>query len=209
VSEPLGLSFVATLARPGGNLTGVSAQDPELAAKRLELLIMTVPGTKRVAVLWDPRLPSGRPALEQTERAAQSLNLELVPFEVEGPDDFEPALRAMLEQHAGALIVMGGPFFSDHEQRVTDLITKARLPGMFFTARAVRAGGLISYGPNWADTYRRAAVYVDKILKGAKPADLPVEQPTKFELAINLKTAKQLDLTIPSLILASADEVIE
>jgi putative ABC transport system substrate-binding protein len=209
ISDPVGLGFVAALARPGGNLTGVSLQMPDLAAKRLQLLITAVANAKRVGLLWDPRLLSGRPELEETERAARSLNLELIPMDVRGPDEFEPALRAMVEQRAGALIIVAAPIFREHEQRVIDLTTKARLPAMFSWAAAVRAGSLMSYGPDYAEQFRRAAAYVDKILKGAKPADLPVEQPTKFELAINVKTAQALGLTIPPLLLARADEVIE
>jgi putative ABC transport system substrate-binding protein len=208
ISDPVGLGFVAALARPGGNLTGVSLQSPELAAKRLQLLSTAVPEAKRVGVLWDPRLPAG-PEFGELEAAARSLNLELVPAEVRGPDDFEPALRALTERHAGALILMAGPIFSEHVQRMVDLTAKARLPVMFYRREQVEAGGLISYYPDRAEQFRRAAAYVDKILKGAKPADLPVEQPTKFELVVNLKTAKALGLTIPYSLLGRADRVIE
>ena len=209
ISDPVGLGFVATLARPGGNLTGVSLQLRELAAKRLELLITAVPSAKRVGVLWDPRLLSGDPELREIELAALSLNVELLPAELRDPDDFEPAIRVMLEQRAGALFVVPGPIFTEHIHRILDLTAGARLPTMVPRRDNVEAGGLISYGPNWPDMYRRPAAYVDKILKGAKPADLTVEQPTKFELVINLKTAKALGLDVPWFLQQRADEVIE
>ena len=209
ISDPIGLGFVAALARPGGNLTGVSLQAPELAAKQLELLITAVPAVKRVGVLADPRLPSASPGLKDTEQAARSLNLKLVPEQVRSPADFEPALRAILEQHAGALIVMAAPIFTEHAQQIIDLATKARLPTMWYRREQAQAGGLMSYGSDRTEQFRRAAAHVDKLLKGAKPADIPVEQPTRFELVINLKTAKALGLTIPPSILARADEVIE
>src|SRR6266851_107172 len=207
-SDPIGSGLVASLARPGGNLTGQSVLTTETDAKRLELLITAVPDAKRVGALWDPRFPAVGAELRETERAAQALNLELVPEEVRGPDDFEQAFRAMLDHHAGALIVVPAAIFVQHAQRVIDLTAKARLPAMFFRTTDVRAGGLMSYGPNWPDTFRRASVYVDKMLKGAKPADIPVEQPTQFELVINLETAKSIGLTIPRNLLALADEVI-
>ena len=209
VSDPVGLGFVAALARPGGNLTGVSLQTRELAAKRLELLITAVPDVKRVGVLWDPRLPSGRPEIAELEGAARSLNLELFPAEVPNPDAFEPAVRAMVEQRVGALIVVPGPIFTEHIHRMVDLADKARLSPMCSRKEHVEAGCLMSYGTNYPAMYQRAAAYVDKILKGAKPADIPVEQPTMFELVINLKTAKALGLTIPPSVLGLADEVIE
>jgi putative ABC transport system substrate-binding protein len=208
-ADPIGSGLVASLARPGGNLTGQSVLTTETDAKRLEMLNLVVPDIKRVGALWDPSFPPAGAEFKETERAAQALNLELVPEEVRSPDDFEPALQVLLEQHAGALIVVPAAIFAQHAQRVIDLTAKARLPAMFFRTSDVRAGGLMSYGPNWPDTFRRASVYVNKILKGAKPADIPVEQPSKFELVINLKTAKSLGLTIPPLLLARADEVIE
>jgi putative ABC transport system substrate-binding protein len=209
IADPIGLGLVPGLARPGGNLTGVSLLTRELAGKWLELLITAVPDAKRVGVFWDPSFPPAGPQLREIEGAARSLNLELVPAEVRGPDDIEPALRAMVGQRAGALVVVPGLIFSEHIQRITDLTAKARLPAMFYRREHVEAGGLMSYGTNFPDMYRRAAAYVDKILKGAKPADLPVEQPTKFELVINLKTAESLGLTIPPILLVRADEVIE
>jgi putative ABC transport system substrate-binding protein len=209
ISDPIGLGFVATLPRPGGNLTGVSVQTRELAAKRLEFLIRAVPEAKRVGVLWDPDLPSAAPELKELEAAASSFNLQLVSARVQAPDDFGLALRVIVEQHADALILVPGPIFTEHISRMLDLTAKARLPAMFSRREQVEAGGLMSYGTDYPDMYRRTSAYVDKILKGAKPADLPVEQPTKFELVINLKTAKALGLTLPYTFLGRADEVIE
>ena len=207
-ADPVGFGLVTSLSRPGGNLTGLSTLFRELAAKRLELLTTVIPGAKRVGVLWEPNSPvSG--VFKEIEGAARSVNLELVPAEVRDPDDFAPALRAMQEARASAVIAVVGIIFSEHRQRLLDLVAKARLPSMFPNREYVDAGGLMSYGPSSPDMYRRAAAYVDKILKGTKPADLPVEQPTRFELVINLKTATELGLKIPQSILLRADEVIE
>ena len=174
------------------------------------MLITAVPDAKRVGVLWDASFPAAGPVFKEIEGAARSLNLELVPAEVRRPDDFEPAFRAMVKARASAMIVPGlGIIFGEHRQRLLDLTAKARLPAMFLRKEFVEAGGLMSYGPSWRDMYRRAAAHVDKILKGANPADIPVEQPTKFELVINLKTAKELGLSIPYTLLGRADEVIE
>jgi putative tryptophan/tyrosine transport system substrate-binding protein len=209
IADPIGSGLVPALARPEGNLTGVTTQSRELAAKRLELLITAVPGARRVGVLWDPNFPPDGPQLKEIEGAAPILNLELVPAEVRGPDDFQLALRAMAEQRADALITLPAGIFDANSLRLADLAAKARLPTMFQRRELVEAGGLMSYGPDYADMYRRAAAYVGKILKGAKPSDIPVEQPTKFELVINLKTAKALGLTLPYTLLGLADEVIE
>jgi putative ABC transport system substrate-binding protein len=209
IADPIGMGLVPDLARPRGNVTGVSVLTRELDAKRLELLITAVPAAKRVGALWDSSFPTADPELREVEAAARSLNLELVPIDAQSPDDFEPAFRAMVEQGAGALIVVPGRIFDEHQQRIVDLVAKAQLPTMFQRREFVEAGGLMSYGVNFPGMYRRAAAYVDKILKGAMPADLPVEQPTKFELVINLKTAKTLGLTISPSLLAQADEVIE
>ena len=206
-ADPVGLGLVSSLARPGGNLTGLSLQNFEIDAKRLEFLVTAVSDAKRVGVLWDPGFRTV--GLKEVEEAARSLNLELVPAEVRRPDDFEQAVRAMLEKGASALYVLGAGIFLDHSQQLVDLTIKVRIPAMFYRREFVEAGGLMSYAASVHDMYQRAAAYVDKILKGAKPADLPVEQPTKFELIINLKTAKALGLTIPLSILARADEVIE
>jgi putative tryptophan/tyrosine transport system substrate-binding protein len=207
--DPIGSGLVSSLARPGGNLTGVSVQMRELAAKRLEFLITAVPGAKSVGVLWDPSFPPASPQLREIEGAARSLNREVVPVEVRVPDDFEPVVEALMARGARALIVVPSTIFSEHLQRLTDLAAKARLPAMFPRREFVQAGGLMSYGPTDTYKFRRAAALVDKILKGAKPSDIPVEQPTRFELVINLKTAKALSLTIPYTFLGRADEVIE
>jgi len=209
IGDPIGSGLVPSLSRPGGNLTGVSLLTRELEGKLVEILITAVPDAKRVGVLWEPSFPAAGPVLREIEGAARSLNLELVPTEVQGPDDFEPAFRAMVEGRARALIVAVGMIFTEYRQRLLDLTGKARLPSMFLRKEFVVAGGLMSYGPNYRDMYRRTATYVDKILKGTKPADLPVEQPTNFELVINLKTTKALGLTIPYTLLGRADEVIE
>ena len=208
-TDPVGWGLVTSLARPGGNLTGLSVQLTELTGKRLELLITAVPDAKRVGVLWDPNFPPAASQLREVEGAARSLNLEIIPTEVRGPDDFEPALQAMVEQRAGALIVVPGVLFVENIRQLADLTVRARLPTMFYRREFVEVGGLMSYGTNFSDMYWRAATYVDKILKGAKPADIPVEQPTKFELVINLNTAKALGLVLPFTLLARADEVIE
>ena len=208
ISDPIGSGLVSGLARPGGNLTGLTVQTRELAAKRLELLIAAVPDAKRVAALWDPNFPPGGPLLKEIERAAQSLKVELFTVGATGPGDFEQAIRAMVEQHTDAVLVLPG-VFTENARQLADLMAKTRLAAMFYRREQVEAGGLMSYGTSYPDMYRRAATYVDKVLKGTKPADLPVEQPTKFELVINLKTAKAIGLTIPATLLARVDEVIE
>ena len=189
-------------------MTGVSIQTTEINGKRLQLLSMAVPDAKRVGALWDPSDPLA-PNFTEIEGAARSLNLELVAAGVSGPDDVEPALQAMVEQRAGALILVPPILNNEHYKELVDFVVKARFPVMFISREDVEMGGLMSYFPSFPEMFRRAAAYVDKILKGAKPADLPVEQPTKFELVINLKTAKALGLTIPYTLLARADEVIE
>jgi len=209
IADPIGSGLVPALGRPGGNLTGVTSLSRELAAKRLELLTTAVPGARRIGVLWDPNFPPDRPQLTEIEGAAPILNLELLPAEVRGSEEFQPAIRKMAEQHADAMIVLPGEVFDANAQQIADLTAKARLPTMFQRRELVEAGGLMSYGTNHPDMYRRAATYVDKILRGAKPDDLPVEQPTNFELVINLKTAKALGLTMPYTLLGRADEVIE
>jgi len=209
ISDPIGAGLAASLAHPGGNLTGVSIITRETAAKRLELLTAAVASAKRVGVIWHPDFPPAGPQFKEIEGAARSLNLELFPVEVESPDDLGPALRAMSEQHVDAVIVVNSPMLSEDIQRLPRLTIEARLPTLFPTREDVEAGGLMSYATDYNENYRRAAVYVDKILKGASPADLPVEQPTRFELVINLKTAKALGLTVPPNMLDLADEVIE
>jgi putative ABC transport system substrate-binding protein len=207
-ADPLGTGLVPSIARPGGNITGLSDQMVETAAKRMELLVMAVPDAKRVGVLWDS---SFRPSteIEEIERAGQVLGREIVSIEVRRPDDLDPAFRAIADRHADALIQVPGTIFSDQLLRLVKLTIDAKLPAMFPRREFVQAGGLMSYGPDDAYKFRRAAAYVHKILKGGKPADLPVEQPTRFELVINLKTAKALGLTIPYTFLGRADEVIE
>jgi len=207
VGDPIGSGLVTSVSRPEGNLTGLSILTLELGAKRLELLITAVPDAKRIGVLWRPSTDG--PELKEIEGAARSLKLETISAEVPGPDDLEPALQAVVGQRVNAVVMAPGSVVAEHARRITDLTANARLPSIFFRREYVEAGGLMSYGPNFPDMYRRAAAYVDKILKGAKPADLSVEQPTKFELVINLRTAQALGLTIPPLILARADEVIE
>jgi putative ABC transport system substrate-binding protein len=210
VGDPVGSGLVRSLARPGGNLTGVSVLSVELGAKRLELLREALPGVTRVGVLWDPSFFSpAAPELRQVEGAARSFGVEIQPVAVQRPEEFEGALLAMKRQRAGAVYVIGGLVFAEHRKRLADLAAKIRLPIMVWRRELVEAGGLLSYGPNFPDMYRRAAGYVDKVLKGAKPADLPVEQPTKLDLAINLRTAKALSLTIPPSVLLRADEVIQ
>jgi len=208
IGDPVGSGLVTSLSRPGGNVTGLSILAPDLSGKRLELLTSAVPEVTRVGVLWDPSFPAARPVFKEVEAAARTLNLEIIPAEVRSPDDFEPAFQAMREKQARALIVAIG-IVGEQNKEVADLAVKARLPTMFGTREEVEMGGLMSYSPSFPDMHRREAAYVDKILKGAKPADIPVEQPTKFELVINLKTAKALGLTIPYTLLALADDVIE
>jgi putative ABC transport system substrate-binding protein len=212
MADPVGDELVASLARPGGNVTGTTFLGPELIAKRLGLLKETVPGLSRVAALWHPRAYGEQTmgvVLKETEVAARSLGLQLQLVQAFGPDDFDSAFSAMIRERAGALIVLPSPMLFTEHRRIVDLAVKNRLPAMYQAREFVDAGGLMSYGANLDDLFRRSATYVDKILKGAKPADLPVEQPTKFELVINLKTAKALGLTVPPTLLARADEVIE
>jgi ABC-type uncharacterized transport system substrate-binding protein len=206
--DPVASGFVTSLARPGANITGLSILALDLAGKRVELLKEVIPRISRVAVLWNPTNSGGTLALKETEAAAKGLGIRLQTLEVRGPNDFESAFRAATKEQAGALIVLPDNVFGSQRGRLSDLGIKHRLPEIFPTGEYVEAGGLMSYGPRASDLYQRAATYVDKILKGAKPADLPVEQPTKFEFIVNLKTAKQIGLTIPPNVLARADRVI-
>jgi ABC-type uncharacterized transport system substrate-binding protein len=208
VGDPVGLGLIQSFARPGGNVTGVSILTVDLGAKRLELLREAVPRVARAGILWDPSFPPAAPELKGIEGAARSLRLEIQPLGVQRPEEFEGAFLAMARQHAGALIVVAGRIFTQHRQRLAELAIRARLPMMSYRREIVEAGGLLSYGPNYPDMDRLAATYVDKILKGAKTGDLPVEQPTKFELVLNLKTAESLGLTIPPSLLLRADHVI-
>jgi putative ABC transport system substrate-binding protein len=207
--DPVGNGFVASLARPGGNITGLSRMSPELAGKQLELLKEIVPRLSRVAALGSSTLPGNAQSLSETERAAGALKLQLQYLDVRGPKDIETAFRAASKGRAEAVLSLGGLPLYSHRTRVAELAAKNRLPAIYGTAEFVEAGGLISYGTSINDLFRRAATYVDKILKGRKPADLPVEQPMKFEFIINLKAAKQIGLTIPPNVLARADKVIK
>jgi len=208
-ADPVGSGLVASLARPGGNLTGSSALSPELSGKRLQLLTEALPGVSRVAVLWNPADPAKALDVRETQAAGQALGVQLQLLEVRGPEEFESAFAAMTRDRAEALITLGDPLTVSHRMRIVDLAAKSRLPTMYDVREFVEAGGLMAYGPSLPDLFRRAAAYVDKILKGAKPGTLPVEQPMKFELIINLKTAKALGLTIPQSVLFLADQVIQ
>ena len=209
VEDPVAQGFVASLARPGGNITGLTNLAPELSGKRLELLKETFSKISRVAVLWDPSTPGSVVTFKETQVVAPALGVQLQSLEVRSPNDFQGAFRAATTERAGALIVLQSLLTNAHRQRIVDLAVNNRLPSMYTQTEYVEVGGLMSYAPSYTDIYRRAATYVDKILKGTKPADLPVEQPMKFELVINLKTAKQIGLTIPPNVLARADRVIK
>ena len=212
VSDPVSSGLVTSLGRPGGNVTGLSDLTEELVGKCLEHLKQAVPGVSRVAVLWQPGAFGERTEkdlLKAAEVAARALGVRLQFVEARGPDDFDRAFSKMTSARADALTVLPTAMFVSERRRLVDLAAKNRLPTVFPYRESVDAGGLMSYGPNLADMYRRAATYVDKILKGAKPGDLPVEQPTKFELVINAKTAKALSLTIPQSVLLRADQVIQ
>jgi putative ABC transport system substrate-binding protein len=208
-NDPVGSGLVASLNRPGGNITGLSVLSQELGGKRLQLLTEIIPGLARVAVLSNPSNPSNTLLLEQTKAAAQSLGVEIHVAEVQGPDRFESAFAAVAAAHAGALIVLGDGMLYSQQPRIVTFAAASHLPALFGEKEGAEAGGLIAYGPSIPAGFRRAAAYVDKILRGAKPADLPVEQPTKFELVVNLQTARAIGVTIPTSILLRADEVIE
>jgi len=207
-ADPVGAGLVASLARPGGNSTGLSMMIPDLSGKRLEILKEAVPTLSRVAALWHRDAPVG-PYLTETQAAAQALGLQLQALAVQSPAEFAQAFAAMTRAHADALVVIPSGLFFSHRRELAELAVQHRLPAMFLEREFVDAGGLMAYGPSLSDLSRRAATYVHKILQGAKPADLPVEQPTKFELVINLKTAKELGLTIPPTVLFQADEVMK
>ncbi len=210
LTVPVELGLITSLARPGGNVTGVSySVGADIFGKDLELLKQVVPRVRRVAVLSNPTGPAQPLTISNIKEAARSLGLQLQLVEARGPGDFDGAFAAMVRERAGALLVVTDPVYLPHRTRLVNLAVKNRLPSIFTQRADVEAGGLMSYGPNFPDMYRRASTYVDKILKGAKPADLPVEQPTKFELVINLKTAKALGLTMPPSLLQRADEVIQ
>jgi putative ABC transport system substrate-binding protein len=210
--DPVTDGLVTSIARPGGNVTGLSALSPELVGKCLDQLKHAIPGVSRVAALWQPGAIGERTEndmLKGAEAAARALGVRLQFIEARTPDDFDRAFSDMTRARAGALTVLTSPMLFSERRRLADLAAKTRLPTVFPWREGVDAGGLMAYGANAADVYRRVAIYVDRILKGTKPADLPVEQPTKFELVINLKTAKALGLTIPPSLLARADHVVE
>ncbi len=207
VTDPVALGFVASLARPGGNITGLTSQAADLLGKRLQLLKEAVPNVSRMAVLWDPTFPGIRAAVSEAKAAARALGVQLELLEARSPSDLDNAFAAMTRE--GAVFVFGSPMLLTHRARIAELALKSRLPAACASRDYVEAGCLMSYTANWADLSRRAAYFVDRILKGTRPADLPVEQPTKFDLIINLKTAKALGLTIPQSILILADQVIQ
>ena len=209
-TDPVGTGFVASLARPGGNITGLSMMSPELSGKRLELLSEVVPGISRVAFLWNPDVRGALFEYKETETAARTRRLQLYSLEARRVEDLERAFAAVVNLKAQALIVQTpNPLAVTNQERIVNFAEKSRLPSMFGVALFADSGGLMSYGSNASERWRRAATYVDKLLRGAKPADLPVEQPTKFELVVNMKTAKAIGLTIPQTILVRADRVIQ
>ena len=207
--DPVALGLVESLARPGGNITGLSQIAPELAGKRLELLKEIVAKLSRVAVLWNPQGTTSPLSWKEIQPPARELGLQLNSLEVRIPKEFDKAFEDAIRARAGALAVMPDPLFAGNLKRIAELAAKNRLPSIFHLEEFVDSGGLVTYGVDRPDQFRRAAYFVDKILKGPKPADLPVEQPTKFELVINLKAAKQIGLTIPPNVLARADKVIK
>jgi putative ABC transport system substrate-binding protein len=208
-ADPVISGLVATLARPGGNVTGMSTVSSELQAKRLQLLREVIPRLSRVAVLADPTMPTYPSDLRELESAARALQIQLQGVEARGPRDLDAAFAAATRERAGGLIILSSPMYFGERRRITELAARHRLPVVYGWKEAAKVGGLMTYGVDFTHSFRRAASYVDKILKGAKPADLPVEQPTEFELVVNLRTAKALGLTIPHRVLAQADEIIE
>jgi len=207
-SDPVGSGFIASLARPGGNITGLSTLSPEISGKQMDLLKEILPKVSRVAVVGNSIEPGNAETLKETQLAAGGFGVQLQYLDVRGPEDIEIAFSAIKKDRANALIVLRNPVTSTHRKQVIDLAVKNRVPAMYVSPEWVDAGGLMSYAPNADDNFRRAAIYVDKILRGTKPADLPVEQPTKFEFVVNLKAAKQIGLAIPPNVLARADRVI-
>jgi putative ABC transport system substrate-binding protein len=207
--DPIAAGFVSNLARPGGNVTGVAIMHTELSGKRLELLVDAIPGAKRIAVLSNPNNPSAPAMLQETLARARALGVETVPFEATTVDQVVSRFALIAQQRVAGVAVLGDPFFYEERRRLVSLALHHRLPGVYEWGDMAEVGGLMAYGPRRADLRRRAAEYVHRILKGARPGDLPVEQPTQFELVINLKTAKALGLTIPPSLLARADQIIE
>jgi len=209
VGDPVRLGLVASLSRPAGNVTGLASYGPELAAKNLEVLKELVPAMKHMAIFWTSANPLHASGLKGLEEPARSLSVQVHAIKIEGPEDFQQAFKTAAAQRSGAVWVFGDAMFLSQRASLARLAASARLPTKFVSRQYVEAGGLVSYGPLPAEMYRRAATYVDKILKGAKPADLPVEQPAKFEMVINLKTANALGLKIPQSLLIRADEIIQ
>ena len=207
-NDPVGNGFVASLARPGGNITGLANLNPELSGKRLELLKEIIPRLSRVAVFGESTFPGNTQSLRETELAAGAFGVKLQYLEVLGPKDIETAFGAARKGRAEAVLVLQSPIFNSQRKQIVELAVKNRLPAIYSAAEWMEDGGLMTYSASLTDLFRRVATYVDKILKGTKPADLPVEQPTKFEFVINLKAAKQIRLTIPPNVLARADKVI-
>jgi len=209
VNDAIGSGFVVNLARPGGNITGMSVMAPELSGKQLEVLKEVVPRLSRVAVLGTSTQPGNAETLKETEVAARGLKIQLRYFDIGSAKDLEAAFQAASKEHADALLPLSSPVLFVNRTQIVELATKNRLPAIYYATEYVEDGGLMTYAPNVLELWRRAASHVDKILKGAKPADLPVEQPTKFEFIINLKAAKQIGLTILPTVLARADRVIK
>jgi len=207
--DPVAIGLVESLARPGGNITGLSQIAPELAGKRLDLLKEIVPKLSRVSVLWNPQGRTSTVSWKEIQLPARELGVKLHSLEVRSVNDFDKTFEDATRAGAGALVIMPDPLFVSNLKRIADFAATSRLPSISHLTEFVDSGGLVAYGPDRSDMFRRAAVYVDKILKGTKPADLPVEQPTKFEFVINLKTAKQIGLTIPPNVLVRADKVIK
>ena len=208
-TDPVGSGFVASLARPGGNITGLSALSPEMSGKQLELLKEIMPKLSRAAVIGNSTNPGDAQSLRETVLAAGAFEIYLRYLDVQDAKDIEPVIRAAAKGRADALLMLGNPILNAHRKQIVDLAAKHRLPATYARPEFIDAGGLLYYGTNYNDLFRRAATYVDKILKGAKPAELPVEQPIKFEFIVNLKAAKQIGLTIPPKVLARADKVIK
>ena len=209
VGDPAGIGLVASLARPGGNLTGMSNLQSELGGKQLELLKEVAPRIARVAVLYNPDSPISPAVVRNVQDAARRLAVELVFMDVRGPDELPGALAALAQRRVDALLVLSDPVFGSQLAKIAQAAARLRLPAVYSHRGFAEAGGLLAYGPNFEDNYRRAASYVDRILKGAKPADLPVQQPTKLELIVNAKAAKALDLAIPQPLLLRSDDVVQ
>jgi len=207
-SDPVDSGFVASLARPGGNITGLSTLAPEISGKRLELLTEIVPKLSRVATLGTSNYPGNAQSLKETELAAAAFGVRIQYLDTLGPQDIEPAFRAASRESTDAVLLLQSFVLNSHRKQIVNLAIKGRHPAIYYSPEWVKDGGLMSYGVSFTDLNHRAASYVDKILKGAKPADLPVEQPKKFEFVINLKAAKQIGVTIPPNVLARADKVI-